>query len=461
MQGAGYLSEYEYLHIAIARARKTCPLSRLIVITDSSFQSDFAEVHHPKDYCSGFLSFIERFHYTHTVSPYWYLIAVFARLFLLPEFTRINGIDQYLYLESDVLLYHDPWGAADSHERSYSFALQRDYSTDCCIFGVVPVNRSESIEALSKYVIENVVNLGNKTEMHILNQYQIETPSEAAVLGTTDGGIHYDFNIGNSEGLFKMRADKLYGKVYKNFDFDDNSVRFCSNEDQPVTAGSLHCWAQFKNEMPRWSLLDKHELTEIGIGYPLDYTTNDCEALANQHMFAGDFKEALNAWINLYTANKSYIKAYAEAQKIILRMTEYADVQAADRLRDAALSLPNSRYYLEIVLNSYHRQRRYADALSLWTDLEEPVKNSLEMVILASRCQYSCHNADSIELSKQNLHNHPYSGKSLLALCKAVEVMNDYSVFDDDKVASIAKIHILNPEFKDKFSAIHATVSSS
>jgi hypothetical protein len=141
-------SNSEHLRYALAQAQASNTNSTIFLIGDrTNDRYDFVEHHHLDDYFGGAadLGKIYKHFSTHGID---FELICFQRWFILRDFLVAQGIDQCLYLDSDVMLYTDVTSDARKFEE-FDFTLCWD-SIGCVFF----LNRLRGLEQFCQFVLD-------------------------------------------------------------------------------------------------------------------------------------------------------------------------------------------------------------------------------------------------------------------------------------------------------------------
>jgi hypothetical protein len=113
-----------YLAHTIAQARSSNPESRLILLGDRSNSFYLGVEHHPyEDYFDEASEFAKLFTYEYFPTyQYPWILFCHQKYFALRDFVRTQGIDKFLLIDSDVMIY-EPIGPYFDYYRDYRMTL--------------------------------------------------------------------------------------------------------------------------------------------------------------------------------------------------------------------------------------------------------------------------------------------------------------------------------------------------
>jgi hypothetical protein len=141
-------SDSEHLRYSLAQAKSSNPGSPVFLLGDASNDRyDFVEHHHLDKYLgsAGELRKIYKHYSTHEVE---FELICFQRWFILRDFLVSHGMEQCLYLDSDVMLYADVTNDARKFAE-FDFTLCWD-SVGCVFF----LNRLEGLQQFCQFVMD-------------------------------------------------------------------------------------------------------------------------------------------------------------------------------------------------------------------------------------------------------------------------------------------------------------------
>src|SRR5262249_37022144 len=124
-------SDSEHLRYALAQAKTSNPNSAIYLLGDASNNRyDFVEHRDLRDYFAGADEFakIYRHYSTHGLD---FELICFQRWFILRDFVVAHGIEQCLYLDSDVMLYAD---ATSDVQKFAEFDFSLCWDSIGCVF---------------------------------------------------------------------------------------------------------------------------------------------------------------------------------------------------------------------------------------------------------------------------------------------------------------------------------------
>lgn len=143
-----------YLAHTIAQARSSNPESRLILLGDRSNSFYLGVEHHRyEDHFEEAREFAKLFTYEYFPTyQYPWILFCHQKYFALRDFVRAQGIDQFLLIDSDVMIY-EPIGPYFEHYKDYRMTLSAS-STPSAQAAFAIVNDSTIIAALCDVFVE-------------------------------------------------------------------------------------------------------------------------------------------------------------------------------------------------------------------------------------------------------------------------------------------------------------------
>ena len=143
-----HLGDSPHLAHALAQARQSNPLSRVILLGDDANREHEGVEHYAlRDYFRGAADFAAA--YTHHSShPEAFELICFQRWFALEEFLTAEGLQQCVYLDSDVLLYAD---ITHDIAKFHRFDFTLCWNMVGCIFFL---NRRQGLEMFCRFAMD-------------------------------------------------------------------------------------------------------------------------------------------------------------------------------------------------------------------------------------------------------------------------------------------------------------------
>lgn len=259
--GSGSLTDLEYLHAAIIQAHYSSPDSRVVLIGDVDLPSyDWLIKEEISEYFTGAELFFREFKFAHQTSPYWYILAVYGRLFVLYEYMQKKSIEECVYLESDVLIYC-PYDVIINSLDGLGLGYLYEKKCNHGIFGVVGITDLGLFEELIEYFKMNMASLGpNDTEMRLLSSFYVGNKNRVCNLCEFSKEGHFDFLITSSEEEYVMESHTRYLRSYKKIQKIDGSFYIDRNGSLQRLL-SLHLQAQFKSDITKYISFSPSALT--------------------------------------------------------------------------------------------------------------------------------------------------------------------------------------------------------
>lgn len=204
--------------------------------------------------------------YEHMSSnPYQFELGCFQRWFIINEFVRQQGIEHFLYLDSDVLLFCNV-KEVFNHFLQYDFTISQGHSPHIALFN------SESLNRFSNYITElykrpdyierfrlryqeftDDHRLGGICDMFAFSLYQQDVSHDVKEISETSGEFYFDSNFNESDG-FEMKAGlkKIYWK---------NNLPYAKTIDVGtyVRVYALHFQGAAKSQVRKYTLNEKLE----------------------------------------------------------------------------------------------------------------------------------------------------------------------------------------------------------
>lgn len=267
----------EYLKICLEQAKFTNPNSRIILLGDKRAQSiapDYVEFYDTKDYFNDAKKFSKVYKHQ-SVNLYNFELFCIQRWFIINEFIQKNGIEKFLHLDSDVLLY-------TNFEKENIYKQIKDY--DMTISNVSGhtsfFNNKETMQELCDFIYELYANNSNFFKQFkenpdakniYYNDLSIAKPMSDMAL------LYFFANSGEVNSLNTMlnpisnayidtniRGDSNYAsyKTVKQVVFDKSGrPHYLKKENDnitPVKLHSLHCQGPSKILMHDFCTYDKN-----------------------------------------------------------------------------------------------------------------------------------------------------------------------------------------------------------
>ena len=148
-----HYGDSDYLRYSISQARRSNPKSPVYLIGDESSFGKYPDAEHIpyREYVTAARAFASIYHHLNTNARSFELFCL-MRWFILRDFMRLKGIQQAVYLDSDVMLYED---MHYEHFRLYDF--------DLAVTGVAPpvlVNNPAALESFCSLIEESYIDTG-------------------------------------------------------------------------------------------------------------------------------------------------------------------------------------------------------------------------------------------------------------------------------------------------------------
>lgn len=265
-----------YLGLVLKQIKLFNPDSRICLISDESTKSyDFVEHHDINIYSEGMRSFARV--YKHLSSnPYNYELFCFQRWFIINEFVRTNKIENFLCMDSDVLLYcnvNDIFG----DYVGYDFTICGGGVPGSSLFNIHSINNfCEYIMTMyttEAYLVEmNRINenrikekqLGGICDMTAFVWYQENVKCNVLDIAQPKNGTCFDGCITWPSG-FEMKDGKkkvywIDNLPYGKLESDQSLVRFYC----------LHFQGRSKYSIYKY-LLDENKVHHSGFWYDLKW----------------------------------------------------------------------------------------------------------------------------------------------------------------------------------------------
>lgn len=265
-----------YLPIVLRQLRLFNPNSRICLISDESTKCyEFVEHYDIKNYSEGLIHFGEI--YKHRSSnPYDYELFCFQRWFVINDFVKENGLQDFLCMDSDVLFYC----SVDDVFNKYlgcDFTICNKLGPGCSLFNV------DSIKSFCDYMMlmytspsyinkmdeiyENLKSekkLGGICDMTAFVWYQENVKCNVIDIAIPVEGICFDGCITWSAG-FEMENGKK--KIYWNDNLPYGKQK-CDNS--LIRFNCLHFQGRSKYSMFRY-ILDNNKVHNSGFWYDLKW----------------------------------------------------------------------------------------------------------------------------------------------------------------------------------------------
>lgn len=162
-------SNSDHLRYALAQAKHSNPASPVFLLGDASNNVyDFVEHRNLTDYFDGAAA-LEKIYKHYSTHGVGFELICFQRWFILRDFLAAQGLDQCLYLDSDVMLYADVTGDLRKFDE-FDFTLCWD-AIGCVFF----LNRFQGLEQFCQFVMDIY---GKKEKYHydrMVSHYAVRT----------------------------------------------------------------------------------------------------------------------------------------------------------------------------------------------------------------------------------------------------------------------------------------------
>ncbi len=274
----------EYLNICLKQAKFSNPSSRIILLGDSKAEkiakkNDFVEFYRVCDYFNDASEFAK--YYKHfSVNLYKFELFCIQRWFVINEFIRKNNIDNFIHLDSDVLLY------TDFEKENAKNALNEFDMTITSISGHTSFfNNQAALQKFCDFVLDLYKNNNeffeqfaknpNDTNIHYNNLSCIKPLSDMPLLyffansglvkscdlsATRLNNCIIDDNLSFTNGYVALKA-------IKQVVFDSNAFPYFITDNGSalslVRACSIHCQGAAKILMPDYCTYNKDKNVPI------------------------------------------------------------------------------------------------------------------------------------------------------------------------------------------------------
>lgn len=250
-----------YLNFSINQAHISNPSNQIYLITDViSNRYDFVkyiDINTLREEANKFKNVYKHM----STNPYNGELFCFQRWFILKQFCEINSINNFLYLDSDLMLYCKI-DEVFSQFNQYQFTITNIQGPQCCYFSslkhlvnfcdfitklYVDANYIPRFEAKYKHHLDH--NLpGGVCDMTVFIEYQKDYPHCAKDLSVKENNTVFDDNFNDSEGFEMIEIGKKIiiknGKPYGKFKKTGEEIMF----------NSLHFQGPAKKYMSRYYL---------------------------------------------------------------------------------------------------------------------------------------------------------------------------------------------------------------
>ncbi|EOR93973.1 hypothetical protein ADIARSV_2807 [Arcticibacter svalbardensis MN12-7] len=204
--------------------------------------------------------------YEHMSSnPYQFELGCFQRWFIINEFVKQKGIEHFLYLDSDVMLFCNV-KEVFNHFLPYDFTISQAHSPHITLFNSASLDRfcNYITELYSKpeYIarfklsyqeFKDANRLGGICDMFAFSLYQQDVSDHVKEISEPSGAYYFDSNINESDG-FEMKAGlkKVYWK---------NNLPYAKTTggESYVQLYALHFQGAAKSQVSRYALNQRLE----------------------------------------------------------------------------------------------------------------------------------------------------------------------------------------------------------
>jgi hypothetical protein len=259
-----------YLSPVLEQARLFNPGNQIYLISDIAKRKyDFVHYHNIDEYMNRANEFEKR--YIHLSSnSYFYELICFQRWFIILDFVLQHGINNFLCMDSDVLLYCNVNIVLNKHI-DCDFTICNKYGPGCSLFnidsltqfcnyisGLYKENSKDRLIRFYQPFIDDK-HLGGVCDMTAFMWYREDVPSLKIIdISVPDNGICFDGCFTNSFG-FEMNqgVKKVYWKnnlPYGKLLADGSFVQFYCLHFQGRTKYSIYKYALDKNKIHRTDL---------------------------------------------------------------------------------------------------------------------------------------------------------------------------------------------------------------
>jgi hypothetical protein len=246
--------DHFYLNYSLSQVHVTNPNTPIYLITDSvTHKHRFVNYININDYFSEANVFAGIYQHMSS-NGFENELFCFQRWFILNAFCKKNSISQFLYLDSDVLIYCNI-NKVFSRLKEYDFTISKDLSPHCCYFPT-----AQKLEAFCAFIpklyldeqykqrfitkhlyhIQNSI-AGGVCDMTAFNEYSKESFVKAIDLSQINNNETFDDNINESDGFEMENGHKALKK--------QKAFYFGRKNGQDVRFNTLHFQASAKKWM--------------------------------------------------------------------------------------------------------------------------------------------------------------------------------------------------------------------
>ncbi|GGK11966.1 hypothetical protein [Parabacteroides faecis] len=266
-----------YLKLVLEQIRLFNPHTRICLISDASTDKYcFVEHYNIDDYSKGADAF--KMAYIHMSSnPYDYELICFQRWFCIRDFVKTQKIENFLCMDSDVLLYCNIDEVMQQYI-SYDFTTCNKQGPGCALFNISSISDfceylmsmyTEDIllnkmESMYQEIIDNK-QLGGVCDMVAFVWFQDNTKCNVIDIAIPTNGTCFDGCITWGQG-FEMEDGKK--KVYW---IDNLPYGKLMNDQSLVRFYCLHFQGRSKYSMYKY-IVDEHKVHHSGFWYNLKWS---------------------------------------------------------------------------------------------------------------------------------------------------------------------------------------------
>jgi hypothetical protein len=260
-----------YLSPVLEQIRLFNPENQIYLITDIAKKKyDFVNYCNIEDYMDRANEFEKK--YIHLSSnTYSYELLCFQRWFIILDFVTRHQIENFLHIDSDVLLYCN----VNDVFRKYigcDFTTCGESGPSSSLFNIVSLTKfcdfitsiydenkkNRLFDFYQSYV--NKKGIGGVCDMVAFSWYQKDMPSRVIDITIPDGGACFDLNISYPYGGFEMKhgVKKIYWKnnlPYGKLLLDGSFIQFYSLHFQGRAKYAIYNYALDKNKVHRTDLM--------------------------------------------------------------------------------------------------------------------------------------------------------------------------------------------------------------
>ncbi|MDD4902098.1 MAG: hypothetical protein PHE24_03100 [Patescibacteria group bacterium] len=239
----------DYLRFSLAGARRSNPTANIILLDDgSNGPFDSIKRYNIDDYSGGAEEFA-RVYQHFSSNPEWYELFCLQRWFIIADFVKKNGLENFFHADSDVLIFADlakEWPKfsqfaltlSEGSAGHNSFWNSPEILDDFCRFLTDVYSRKDEagyqrvVDFWKNYQLKNKP--GGICDMTMLNFYKKSRPelvgeTAGIIDGSTyddnfsssiQGGVHYQMSVWGAKKIY-WRSGAPYGK-----DDSGNLIKF-------------------------------------------------------------------------------------------------------------------------------------------------------------------------------------------------------------------------------------------